>query len=500
MRTILDEILLGTEISSESTEVITSTEDAKKIQRDLNELFGLQLVVDGNLGKVDSKTSKSREAIRLFQELAGLAVTGKVDDTTRNKLNTVLPLNRAIGSQNRFFIFNFEVDKYEIKKEQRITICKAKEKTFQLWNQKKIDTILFMGHTDKTGTTDHNQKLSENRATEIWSHWGTAIQCDDRFELDKTEVKIAKIGFGSDHLIPSTSNSENRRVVLALIKMQAKPGLNEKEPKKETPKEIAKKNIESALNELSSPSPWKGTNVNDVKKRLLELIDDPDKFNQNPLPLCGPAAFFRQWTKNSPIQFANFAVDLYKFGQAKIGSYLISPVTERKNPGGKNLIDTNYSKEAPKTIRAADWYLMSSLRNQENGVFDFQGTEGENVSAITYPKDLVRWLSATSLYKNISDEVNLFFSKSYSDTVSYSPGKSDVYLFINSYMLGNDAKAGKKEPFSIVDHIVVLDSKIILKNNHVSLTVWSWAELYHLDLRKDVFEDNFYGAVIATKR
>ena len=72
------------------------------------------------------------------------------------------------------------------------------------------DTILVLqGHTDKYGTNEYNQKLSENRANAVK---------DSLVAKGVPADRIAKVeGFGKTQLIPNLSNRENRRVLILSI-------------------------------------------------------------------------------------------------------------------------------------------------------------------------------------------------------------------------------------------------------------------------------------------
>lgn len=72
------------------------------------------------------------------------------------------------------------------------------------------DTILVLqGHTDKYGTEEYNQKLSEERANAV-----KFALMDEGVAADR----ISKVeGFGKTQLLPNLSNRENRRVLILSI-------------------------------------------------------------------------------------------------------------------------------------------------------------------------------------------------------------------------------------------------------------------------------------------
>ena len=72
------------------------------------------------------------------------------------------------------------------------------------------DTILVLkGHTDKYGSKEYNQKLSEDRANAV-----KFALMDEGVPADR----IASVeGFGKTQLLPNLSNRENRRVLILSI-------------------------------------------------------------------------------------------------------------------------------------------------------------------------------------------------------------------------------------------------------------------------------------------
>ena len=76
--------------------------------------------------------------------------------------------------------------------------------------------IAVSGHTDSTGASDYNQKLSEQRARSVANYLKSRNIIAERFEI---------VGFGEDYPIADNSTPEgraqNRRVELTLIPITA---------------------------------------------------------------------------------------------------------------------------------------------------------------------------------------------------------------------------------------------------------------------------------------
>jgi outer membrane protein OmpA-like peptidoglycan-associated protein len=76
--------------------------------------------------------------------------------------------------------------------------------------QRYPDTVLILeGHTDKYGSAEYNQTLSEDRANAVENALVNQGVAPDR---------ISQVtGFGKTQLIPNLTNRENRRVIILSI-------------------------------------------------------------------------------------------------------------------------------------------------------------------------------------------------------------------------------------------------------------------------------------------
>ncbi|MDR7132223.1 outer membrane protein OmpA-like peptidoglycan-associated protein [Algoriphagus sp. 4150] len=120
---------------------------------------------------------------------------------------TIQKLMEEDGQVNFYGIY-FDIDKSHIKPESEAVL---KEIAGYL-NSNPKHTVFFVGHTDLTGSLEHNQKLSELRAQEVVK---TLIE-----KHSVTESRMKAFGIGP--LSPMSSNSteegkaKNRRVVMVL--------------------------------------------------------------------------------------------------------------------------------------------------------------------------------------------------------------------------------------------------------------------------------------------
>lgn len=106
----------------------------------------------------------------------------------------------------------FDVDSYALKASTRANLDKMAE-TMKEYDKTEI---IVMGHTDATGSDEHNQKLSENRASSV-----------SRFLQQNgiTAKRVTTKGFGEQKPVASNNTTsgreQNRRVEIAIVASKA---------------------------------------------------------------------------------------------------------------------------------------------------------------------------------------------------------------------------------------------------------------------------------------
>lgn len=106
----------------------------------------------------------------------------------------------------------FDVDSYALKASTKANLDKMAE-TMKEYNKTEI---IVMGHTDATGSDEHNQKLSENRAASV-----------SRFlqQNGVTAKRVTTKGFGEQKPVASNNTAsgreQNRRVEIAIVASKA---------------------------------------------------------------------------------------------------------------------------------------------------------------------------------------------------------------------------------------------------------------------------------------
>lgn len=104
---------------------------------------------------------------------------------------------------------NFDIDKYDITSEH---LTKVEE--FAAFLEENADyNVIIYGHTDITGSEEHNELLSKNRAQSVM---------DTLVEFGISETRLTSIGMSSKNPVADNDTDEglaqNRRVEVEIIK------------------------------------------------------------------------------------------------------------------------------------------------------------------------------------------------------------------------------------------------------------------------------------------
>jgi len=237
----------------------------------------------------------------------------------------------------------------------------------------------------------------------------------------------------------------------------------------------------------------------DFIRELRSRVQDPKRINQGHLGFCGPAAILYAMAKDSPLEYATFALDLFFRGKAKVRGWEVdvSHLLDQKVPTSGDPQDTS--------IGACDWVTMAGVRTnvgfgaltslniQIEGALPFEiascfkGLGYQTVLNETY---------ATILWK--ADEKNLKQA-----SLLWSQGYR-VVLCVNDNMF-KDPTAQSLKP----NHFCTLKSTVRIATS-VSCRVWQWGinnkepttagSSIYVDLPKDQFMAAYFGFVAASDR
>jgi hypothetical protein len=271
---------------------------------------------------------------------------------------------------------------------------------------------------------------------------------------------------------------------------------------------------------------WPSLDRQQVGRRLRELVVNPRLFRQGALNLCGPATFLCMWTGRDPVGFARFATTLYERGQAAIGSMNVAPSEALRQQNYGEMLSRMQDDPSPQ----ADWMTMGAIRNNDDALFVWTGDPNQGVPGITVPEDLTKWLQATGIYSQVSNQASWSRIAGWphaSNLLEY--GGQDVAILINTNALASGAvrelrngnSPSSDSDVTVQGKLADPDGGILTRQfpNHyamllnspttnydpadadkgsVWLSLWSWGESLAYEVPARAFVDNYYGAVIAT--
>ncbi|MBY0330026.1 MAG: hypothetical protein K2X49_05080 [Acetobacteraceae bacterium] len=243
--------------------------------------------------------------------------------------------------------------------------------------------------------------------------------------------------------------------------------------------------------------------------RLRVLVRNPDLLNQRGLNACGPAAFFRVWLARDPLAVATYGCDMLSRGSARIGQRVIAAGWKLRAQNYANMRTAVDGAHPNVTPEHADWMLLTSLRDSENSVLDYNGepfTLAETVAGITLPGTLAGWLKDTGVFPSPKDDTQFTPSADPAPLLRAIPtSDSETILLINSDVLGvwltrpKTPPEGKLSLFSIPNHYVLLTGPFALSGDGawLNIDVWTWGRSERGWVGLQRFGSGYYGMLTA---
>jgi outer membrane protein OmpA-like peptidoglycan-associated protein len=172
---------------------------------------GLQANLDDHKKKLAAEQAKLAEEQAKLAEARALAA--QMQEDARNRLNSLQSELISVKKDARGIILSmsdilFAVNKADLSPDLKTSLAKIAG----ILTVYKQSSIIVEGHTDNTGSVDHNQKLSEQRA-------GNVLEFLVEQGLAKSRLK--SVGFGMQKPVASNDTKEgrqkNRRVDLIIV-------------------------------------------------------------------------------------------------------------------------------------------------------------------------------------------------------------------------------------------------------------------------------------------
>jgi hypothetical protein len=253
---------------------------------------------------------------------------------------------------------------------------------------------------------------------------------------------------------------------------------------------------------------FSGFNEYDVVASATERYLYPSVVYQGKTGTCGIAAITYIWIIEDRKGYYNTVLNLWKNGSASYNGYDIEPDSHLYSMSINN---SEYPYSTNKTAYIADWIIISSLRDNENDLWDYDGEKVES------KYDIDEFLGSTSigtiksLMKNllglsITDHNTSYLSHGVDNVATtlqdmenrFNNGEHEV-LLINADLIRDPSNSS-----DTADHWVVYNGNLKVTTNSsgnaaYSFDVYSWGDIVPISVTEEEFNKNFYGSISGKK-
>ncbi len=182
------------------------------VQQSLNQIMGLKLATDGDLGP------KTRSAIRSFQQKQGLTADGILGAQTEAAIKAAL--GAGTPASNCEVVDDFEFDKDAIRPIQQTRLIEiARRIVASQDTSQPVRSIQLIGHTDPAGTAAYNLDLGRRRADQVRVRLGQLIDQVRRGLAQQITFRVDSRG----ETQPIASDAARNRRVEVCLQAQSRP-------------------------------------------------------------------------------------------------------------------------------------------------------------------------------------------------------------------------------------------------------------------------------------
>ncbi|MBK7820441.1 MAG: hypothetical protein IPJ61_05040 [Tessaracoccus sp.] len=234
----------------------------------------------------------------------------------------------------------------------------------------------------------------------------------------------------------------------------------------------------------AAPSAWPGLNKADIIADLRERRWNPISINQANSNFCGPTSIVYELARWQPRRYVDLCRQLYETGGFWSRTHRVDA-----SPGLRGT-------QSGQNMRPADWMLIATLRENENAVFGVSPTSTgvlSQVQGMTTPWEMEGWTSELLLKDNVANSTTFVWGEF--DAIRYADqvvmGGGVAFMMIHSKIFY--PPEGIVPPWP--DHWVVYAGGLDEGGGRIRFHVYSWGQMYELDLTLDHFENCMFGIV-----
>jgi hypothetical protein len=230
---------------------------------------------------------------------------------------------------------------------------------------------------------------------------------------------------------------------------------------------------------------WKQILRREVAEQLKIRVNNPIFINQGTAGVCVPAAFVYGIAQEKPLEYATAVTDLYDTGLAYIGKLKLAPCYDllcAPRPGG---------------VEAADWVILSSIRDSENWFFDYESDKDSGGSTVSETK---KWLERAGYTQIIVQETGRGERvTNLKQSMEYYKQEYQVMWRLNASCIDSGIE-DDPEP----NHRVVLAGEFVVPprgSDPFHAPIWTWGQKITMPraggLKFDQFLAHYFGFIAA---
>lgn len=252
-----------------------------------------------------------------------------------------------------------------------------------------------------------------------------------------------------------------------------------------------------AFRDSSEPGVWRHLPKDTLLADVQQTVHNPFEVRQVKTPLCGPAAVTFELVRRDPTKYVDLCRSLFETGRYD--------TRETEIRTSKTLRNSRPNA----TTSAADWLVLASLRDAENGLFAVDGEAGElamSVMGVTMPWEMGGWARELLGFETVDYEGTAFYGEL--DALRAAKRAVDrggvAFLLVDA-----DVVRSRPPSIGIPNHWVVFLGDLYVDegtdpfwfdsaNGRVRFDCFSWGGApWTVDLDEDAFEDGMWGVVTA---
>ena len=236
----------------------------------------------------------------------------------------------------------------------------------------------------------------------------------------------------------------------------------------------------------TAPGLWPQIAKTDLIADIRATRADTLQVNQNSSQFCGPTSIVYELVSRQPRRYVDLCRQLYETGGFWSRTYRVdAPEGLRNGPVGQSM-------------SPADWMLIATMRDNENAVFgvspDADGALA-GIQGMTTHWEMEGWTSEILLYDNVDNSTTFVWGEfdaiRHADSVYQGGGVA--FIMIHADLL--EVADSTIPPWPT--HWVVYRGGLNIDDSagRIQLSVYSWGQIYNVDVTLSRFEDCMFGTV-----